>query len=315
MSARLSCKKGSLIAAAHFAMYPNCPIAKSAIHLPVVQLLGAQKAGTSALADWLFDEGGFTRPKVFAEEPPYYSKEVHYFDSEWRYRQGPAFYAKRFEQSPSADGLAVAMDATPDTLPFADRVRSTYDAAGPNQTESLKIIVILREPISRELSLYNHLAFDCRRLQPSARSPWHTQVTREDGSIMSFDEFVFSVSIPSLARSTGPGRSTRHSLYEKHLKAWFDLFRRDQILVLSYDELQNSPGKLQHRVQVFLERVIPGSLSKSNSNDSPDKVTAPSHKARTALEAVFSPANDKLYELLRRHPGPAMEQTPFPRFY
>ena len=289
------------------------PPTQNVIRLPTVQLIGAQKAGTSALADWLFEGGRFCRPKTFDDEPLFYSKEVHFFDSEWRYEQGAEFYAKRFQHC-EANGLVRTMDATPDTLPFAERVRSIYEAAGGNQMEAVKIIVILREPVSRELSLYNHLAFDCRRLRAADRSAWHNQVVKEDGSVMSFDEFVLHKSIPGLGRETGPGRSTRHGMYAIHLSRWFKLFDRKQILVLSYHELQYHPENLQQRIQSFLGHPVPGALSRSNSNDSQNKVNLPSCKAQETLLAVFAPMNEKLYQLLESNPGPSMEQRPFPKF-
>jgi len=126
------------------------------VRLPTVQLVGAQTAGTSAIADWLSEEGGFFRPKVFDGEPWYYSKEVHFFDLRERFDKGIEFYAHRFSRD-----MLQTMDATPDSLAFADRVHSSYKSAGADQLAAVKIIVVLREPVSRELSLYNHLTFDC----------------------------------------------------------------------------------------------------------------------------------------------------------
>ena len=274
--------------------------------LPAVQLIGAQKAGTSALADWMFDEGGFGRPRVFDGEPWYYSKEVHFFDIDSRYAKGLAFYAKRFEHH------TMTMDATPDTLAFPDRVRSIYEAAG--QANSVKIIVLLREPIFRELSLYNHLAHDWRTLRESEKTNWHRQVINPDGSLMDFEEFVSSVSVPAFAQETGPGRSTRFSMYAFHLRKWFDLFDRQQILVLSYEELKNHPETLQTRVCTFIGKEIPGNLKRANSNDSPYKVQQPSSRVKQALSKILEPLNEELYSLLRSQPGPPMEQSPFPRF-
>ena len=210
-----------------------------------MQLIGAQKAGTSAIADWLFDYGGFIRPKIFDNEPYYYNKEVHFFDVDSRYEQGVHFYLKRFQNRRKTKTL----DATPDTLPFAQRVCDTYKAV--KQIDSLKIIVILREPISRELSLYNHLAFDCRNLCEKERTSWHNQVIDEDGSILSFDNFVLNKSIPALETESGVGRSTRHGLYAKHLSKWFEIFDRKNILVLSYDELKNIPRNYRTVLESF----------------------------------------------------------------
>jgi hypothetical protein len=206
------------------------------------------------------------------------------------------------------------MDATPDTLQFAERVRFTYEAAGGGQAETVKFIVILRDPVFRELSLYNHMAFEYRLIGENDRNEWNREVAKEDGSVMSFEEFVLEKSIPALGQATGPGRSTRHSLYATHLSKWFELFDRKQILVLSYDELQRQPEKLQERIQNFLGHTITGELKRANSNDNKYKVHLPSRKAKEALNAVFTPLNEELYQLLESNPGPYMEQRPFPRF-
>lgn len=277
------------------------------VQMPRALLIGAQKAGTSAVADWLFDHGGYCRPKVFDGEPDFYSKEVHFFDIDSRYCKGLKFYSKRFD---GCDGL----DATPDTLQFAERVHSCYAAAGGNQSRLVKIMVILREPILRELSLYNHLAYDCRYLPVKERTTWQEQVLNDDGTIMTFDEFVAKVSIPGLAAKSDVGRSSRHGLYASYLKSWFELFDRSQILVLSYQELEENPRKLQERIQKFLNRKIPGELARANSNDSAQKVRSPSQKALDSLEQVFAAENEKLYSLLDSNPGPSMEDRPFPRF-
>lgn len=289
---------------------------QKAVQLPSVQLIGAQKAGTSAIADWLFENGGFCRPRVFPGEPEYYSKEVHFFDDEYRYQQGREFYARRFEccTSQKNGGHFRTMDATPDTLQFAERVRLTYEAAGGNQASSVKIIVILRDPIARELSLYNHLAYDCRRLSESERSNWHRQVLQADGTVLSFHDFVVKRSIPALQQASGQGRSTRHSLYFNHLREWFALFDRDQIIVLSYSELLHNPRRIQQRIQAFLEMTIHGELCRSNSNDSPSKTSEVLPTTQQALATVFKGPNEALYTLLDSNPGPPMEQRPFPRF-
>ena len=295
------------------------------IQLPSVQLIGAQKAGTSAIADWLFEEGGFSRPKVSDSEPFYYSKEVHFFDIDSRYQQGLDFYAQRFPQDNKGsdrDGGGTEkkyLDATPETLVFPDRVRSIYEAAGGNQVNTVKFIAILREPVSRELSLYNHLAYDCRRLGTSNPKDWHNQVLKqhqeECSIIMLFDEFVQSVSIPALNRKDGPGRSSRHSLYALHLSKWFEIFDRKHILLLSYDELKQNPSRVQERINQFLElQVRAGNLKYSNSNDNPYKVQSPPIKAQEALQDFFSQHNEDLYSLLESNQGPPMEQRPFPRF-
>lgn len=281
------------------------------IPLPTVQLIGAQKAGTSAIADWLFDHGGFARPLTFDNEPWYFSKEVHFFDIDSRYQQGPTFYSERFRHSKKP-----TLDATPDTLQFAPRVRMTYEHAGGNQVSTVRIMVILRDPVARELSLYNHLAHDCRTLPEEERNSWHNQVLGDDGrTILSFDDFVQQRSRPAL-QNTSDGRSTRHSLYAQHLSAWFTHFSRSQILVLSYEELVQNPARLQQRICSFLGGKVPiHPLPRSNTNDSEHKIRKPSRFAQNALRRMFEQENERLYILLGEvKPRPPMEQYPFPTF-
>ena len=77
-------------------------LSSDSVPMPLTLLIGAQKAGTSIIADCLFKHGGFSRPNVFDGEPHFYNKEVHFFYLDERYCKGANFYRKRFEGS---DGL------------------------------------------------------------------------------------------------------------------------------------------------------------------------------------------------------------------
>eukprot|EP00804_Cyclotella_cryptica_P030713 CCRYP_009150-RB/>CCRYP_009150-RB protein AED:0.27 eAED:0.26 QI:0/-1/0/1/-1/0/1/0/137 len=135
---------------------------------------------------------------------------------------------------------------------------------------------------------------------------------------MSFEEFVRDISMPALARDEsedgGSGRSSRHGLYANHLQNWFERFDRNQIIVLSYDELCTNPEKLQGRIQSFLGVAVPGHIRRINSNNSLQKVEILSNEPRQQLESFMKPHNERLYELLEANPGPSMEQRPFPKF-
>ena len=73
-----------------------------------------------------------------------------------RYKKGFEFYSKRFEHCNNA---TYVVDATPNYLGShsAERVYETYSKASPRLLSELKLIVSVREPIARELSLYNHM--------------------------------------------------------------------------------------------------------------------------------------------------------------
>ncbi len=102
------------------------------------------------------------------------------------------------------------------------------------------------------------------------------------------------------------------------LEEWFRLFHRNQILVLSYDELCTAPERIQDRIQRFLGRAISGSLhEKINSIDSEEKIEKileASTEAKQCIETFMEAHNECLYQLLEENPGSVVEQRPFPPF-
>ena len=103
------------------------------------------------------------------------------------------------------------------------------------------------------------------------------------------------------------------SRYADLLKRWFNLFDRKKILVLSYDELKDDPGKVQWRIRKFLGGTFPGELGHLNTKGSmTTKEVSP--KAKEILGPIFSVKNEELYDLLVDNKGPWMEQSPFPHF-
>ena len=126
------------------------------VHLPRILLAGVQKSGSTALSDFVHRAGAcLSRPDPSQEKE---EKEVHFFDNNIMYMKGIDYYSKLFAH---CKNMSVAVDATPETFLFPRRVKEVYDLAGKRALEELKIIIVVREPVARELSLYNHLADAC----------------------------------------------------------------------------------------------------------------------------------------------------------
>lgn len=275
------------------------------LQLPNLLLLGVQKSGSSAIAHWLRD-AGVCRPKSFAKEPAFYRKEAHFFDHNDRYHRGIEFYAKRFKHCNKAQ---VIMDATPNYFIHPERVHSMYsDDKADDALSNLKLVVTLREPVSRELSRYNHQVSKMKRKNETG--DWYSDVVFTNYTIMNFDQFVENVLKDQLLN---PTRSTTGK-YVDHLKKWSDLFGRERILVLSYDELRHRPHEVKWRIERFLGRQLPGEIGESNTKESKSKAKTVSSVARRILEEIFEEKNRELYEFLDDHRGPSMEAYPFPRF-
>ena len=283
------------------------------IVLPNVLIAGAQKAGTSALSNWLF-RAGVCNAAVFPGEPAYYSKEVHFFGKKARFSQGLSFYARRYKKCQFGNSTMIArfrLDATPTTLLHPDEVHSFYQSAGGSHLQKLKIIVSLREPIARELSLYNHqLSRYKKHPDPNA---WYATIATADGTIKSFDDFIESVTIPGLNTAR---QASSLANYAKHLRRWFELFDPDNILILSYQEDIREGNDGKDRVRQFLNHPFEGNgpLAESNTHASKSKLRSVSCSARNRLQHLFQPMNEDLYKLLSSQKRPSMERQPFPPF-
>ncbi|KAL7476725.1 hypothetical protein ACHAW6_004348 [Cyclotella cf. meneghiniana] len=289
------------------------PIGTRKLVLPNVLLIGAQKAGTSAVADWLY-HNGVCKAKIFDGEPSHYEKEVHFFYEHLRYQEGVEFYSKRFEHCVGRKRKKYILDATPKYLLFSKRIYDLYnESSRAGLKKSLKLMVVLREPISREISWYNHRIFRLALLNSTGHGSIHESyrdILQSNGAIMSFDQYSETVLKDSIKvdPSNSPG------IYVEHLKSWVKLFDRKQLLVLSYDELQSNPAKTRWRINKFLGTKYKGGFNKANTKESDSKIREVSLRAGQALKPLFQETNEKLYAFLRDHPGPAMEQKPFPHF-
>jgi hypothetical protein len=242
------------------------------------------------------------------------TKQVQYFDNPNRYKQGIDFYAKRYAHCLDEGLGLLRLDATPNTIEHAERVHETYtQPAAGDLMSRLKIILLVREPIDRELSLYNHKVFNYKAAEKRGwiNGTWYRDVVhKSDGSIKTFTEYCELVK----EYMTNGAPTYTISRYVEHLQKWANLFDRKQILVLNYDELQTNPSKVQWRIEQFLESKFDGTLARTNDSSSSSKVKEIPESAVKLLYPVFHDLNLELYEWLDKNPGPDMEQRPFPPF-
>ena len=290
---------------------------RSTLHLPGVRL-GANYGLHSVpcqISEWLF-ANGVCNPAISVEEEEYLSKEAHFFDDNARYQRGPAFYSRKFEHC-RAKGAAgdFVMDATPNTLLHPQRVYDTYSQIGGIEALSkVKLIAILRDPASREMSLYNHkrMAYlESCESNGCTSSAWYSDIASDDNTTaMSFEEYSENVLAGQLSNQFWKCDGK----YIDHLKQWMSYFKREQLLLLSYAEIQEEPETAQRRVQEFLGRSFTGylKLEKNQGNEKEIKEVPP--MARKILDPFFREKNLELFEFLEKYPGPSMEQRPFPRF-
>lgn len=276
---------------------------EKSVVLPNVLMVGAQQAGVAELSEWLF-ENGFCHPEVHGDEPLRFNRGVPFFDKIENYQQGLDFYADRYEHCKNKKFI---MDASPNTLPHPDHVEKVYKEAGGDHLDNLKVVAILREPVARELSLYNHKLFSFEKTK--LHNQWFSDVAKKDGTTNEFYQHVDTI-INDFVNGQKEWGAARQSFYAEHLKNWFSFVKRENFLIINYDEYQKTPRHVDQRIRDFLGLDFSGH-SKGVHHD---EVGSPSCGAEERLNEYFIPANQELYTLLEENPGPAAEQSPFPHF-
>lgn len=274
--------------------------------IPSVVLAGTQKASTSSLAVYLMQLDNNGTDICFSDGSRNFeghAKESHFFDEQ--YQGGLALLRDLYKHCPEN---ALLMDGTPETMLHPERVKRIYDQQGT--ADQVKIIFILREPVSREISWYNHrLAYAMMPNPPL----WAKKLIDNKGNIKTFLRVQRSTVLSTFEKKQW---GQLYGYYAHWLRKWSKVFdRRKQILILSFDELVRDPTTLLHRVHEFLNISEVGAslmLTKENSNSR--NTSAPPCEHQLELAKRFEGPNEELYAFLEEHPGPPSEQRPFPKF-
>jgi len=246
--------------------------------LPDFLILGAQKGGTTALYSYLRRHPSITGPSW---------KEVSYFDR--HYVRGEAWYRGNFPNKARTRGKLVG-EASPSYLfhPLApERVRADI----PNA----KLVALLRNPVDRALSHYNHevalgrepLSFEAALAAEEARLAG--EVERLVAEPRYFSREWWSHTYQARGR------------YAEQLERWLAVFPREQLLIVPSDDLAAEPAETHARVLDFLgaapQRLdqYPRVYEREYEPMNPE--------TREQLAAEFEEPNQRLYELLGRELG------------
>ncbi len=241
--------------------------------LPDFLILGAQKAGTTALYAYLRWHPEITGPSF---------KEVSFFDR--HYVRGERWYRAHL---PARRSGTIVGEASPSYL---------FHPLAPQRVAQLlphaRLIALLRNPVDRAFSHYQHEV-------ALGREPltFEEAIDREDermqGEVehMLRDPEYFSEAwwnYTYLARGQ----------YAAQLERWFQAFPRERLLVLLTDELADDPAGTHRRVLEFLG-VEPQELS-SYPRIFERKYEQMASETRARLERSFEEPNDRLASLLNR---------------
>jgi hypothetical protein len=143
-------------------------------------------------------------------------KELHFFDRDESYNSGIDHYERFFRR---ADAKAIG-EVTPSYLhraPAAMRIK--------RHLEDVKLIVSLRDPVDRVYSRY-----------------WNARGRYAENEGLSFEE--------KLARKP---EFIREGYYYDHLRRYLELFDREQVLCLLFDDLKSDGRAFMQSIYRFLE--------------------------------------------------------------
>ncbi|KAF7989255.1 hypothetical protein HCN44_007852 [Aphidius gifuensis] len=196
-------------------------------YLPQAIIIGVRKCGTRALLEMLF-----LHPQIQKA-----AGEVHFFDRDENYEKGLEWYRRKMPYS-SKGQLTIEKSPSYFVTPeVPERIRA--------MNASVKLLLIVREPVTRAISDYTQLrthvatASTAITVEGSPRPPQSSRsfeelVIRADGSI---NESYRPIAI---------------SLYHNYMHRWLEVFSREQILVVNGDQLIEDPVPQLRKIENFL---------------------------------------------------------------
>lgn len=202
---------------------PNCP-------LPEFLIVGAQKAGTTSLFNWLIETGLVQAPIV---------KEVGYFDTRWNW---PIKYRGYFNAKQSD---CLTGEATPSYLAFPEVPERVHSLLGAD----CKIIIVLRDPVGRSVSHYFHE----RRLGFEKRDMYDAMV--EEDSLIE-EAFATNTSASRREYILTHYSYVYRSNYSERLIPWFEQFDRKNIMIINGENMFQNPSETLASVADFLSVEI-----------------------------------------------------------
>ena len=243
---------------------------------PDFLVIGAQKAGTTALYAYLRWHPGITGPSW---------KEVSFFDRHWW--RGEAWYRGQF---PLRSRGKLVGEASPSYLfhPLApERARVMVPDA--------KLVALLREPVARAYSQYQHEV-------SLGREPlsFEDAIAAEEGRTAGEVERL--VADPkAFSRAWWDHTYVARGRYAEQLERWLAVFPREQLLVVRTEDLGERPAETYASILSFLD-AAPHVLERYPRVFERDY--APMRpETRAALATTFAEPNRRLEALLGRPLG------------
>ena len=197
---------------------PNCStLGDERKRFPSAIIIGVKKGGTRALLNMLE-----SHPDVVSAR-----RELHYFDYEENFKQGVEFY---INQMPISRPGQITIEKSPHYF-VTEYVPLRMYMVSPN----LKLILIVRDPVSRLISDYTQLNTKKAVKNIANRPSFERAVLLRNGSV---NRDYMPVQVGE---------------YGRHFKNWLKYFPLEQILVVDGGNFIMNPFEELQRVEQYLE--------------------------------------------------------------
>ena len=244
--------------------------------LPDFLVIGAQKAGTTALYAYLRWHPGITGPSW---------KEVSFFDRHWW--RGEAWYRGQF---PLRAGERLVGEASPSYL---------FHPLAPERARSLvpdvRLVALLRDPVDRAYSQYQHEV-------ALGREPlsFEDALAAEDERLLGEIERLV-VDPRAFSRAWWDHSYASRGRYAEQLERWLAAFPREQLLVVRTEDLGERPAETYASILAFLGAEPHALPEYPRVFDRDYEPMRP--ETRAALREAFAEPNRRLETLLGRELG------------
>jgi len=243
--------------------------------LPDFLIIGAQKSGTTSLYNYLIQH-----PKII----PAKKKEIHYFDL--NYNKDLSWYKANFPLNNQLKKRnAICGEASPQYI-FLPNIMDRISKEIPK----VKILVLLRNPIDRTFSHYNHqvrmgrenLSFKEAIKQEERRINKGYKKMSELSNYIDYNLITFSY--------------LHRGHYDEQVAKCYKLFPKENIKIIQSEKLYQSPNKVYQEVLDFLD--LPPMELKDYKVYFSNKYNEMEPETRNYLRRYFKPHNERLFNLL-----------------
>ncbi len=267
--------------------------------LPSFLVIGAQRAGTTTLFDQLLRHPDLHGPVGGRGELTWADKEIHFFDE--RFLLGATWYRSFFpltlrrRRARARGGDVVAGEATPYYI-FHPLVPERVAVTIPD----VRLIAILRDPVERAYSHY-------QLMRRSRREDLSFEDALEAEGDRLASEAELEAGTTRFRIGTGERRKHYHhrhhsyfarGLYADQLERWLAYFPREQLLVVTMEDLAARNAETLGHVLGFLgvrPLELRGDTMANRASYEPLRA-----ETRAELERRYAEPNTRLVELLGR---------------